>query len=1451
MKYIILAIMLVLMMVLLSPVSAAASDENFDGAPAGDTGTQSYTLNGVTYTTNDAGGANIYIVTDGNIASGGDLALGYRSSEPNQTTLVTFKTSDGSEFKLNSFVISTGLGDTTVTIKGYRDNAEIASSSVNTESFTTFNVTGNSDWEYIDEVRMTGADLDVDIDDIDFSPAVLPTYYSVTYNGNTNTAGTVPVDGNVYSNGASVTVLGNTGSLVKTGYAFTAWNTAAGGSGTSYNDGATFSMGSSNVILYAQWIPIPVANFSANVTSGAVPLSVGFTDSSTNSPTTWFWDFGDGANSTIQNPTHEYSSAGTYNVSLNATNAGGSNISTQLSYITAAIAPVANFSANVTSGASPLSVGFTDSSTNFPTSWFWDFGDGTNSSTQNPTHTYSSAGTYNVSLNATNVGGSNMSTQLSYITASIVAPVTSFSANVTSGTSPLSVVFTDSSTNSPTSWLWDFGDGSNSTLQNPTHEYTSVGTYNISLNASNSVGSNVSTQFSYITVADVPVANFTSNVTSGSFSLPVAFTDLSTNNPVGWAWYFGDEDLSGAWTELNSNSGWSERSSHTSVVLPDGSIVVMGGISDGSNVLNDTWRSTDNGTTWTLMNASSGWEARKAHSTVVLSDGSIVLMGGLEGSNELSDTWRSTDNGATWMLMNASSGWSGRYWHSSVVLPDDSIVLMGGQDDSSKLNDTWRSTDSGATWNEVNSSSGWSARNTHQSAVLYDGSIVLTGGSLGSGNHLNDTWRSTDNGSTWTELNSSSGWSQRRSHSMLVLPDSSIVLMGGTDDTTNLNDIWRSTDNGSTWTLINASADWPERSYHSNVVLPDGSMVLMGGYYDASTRYNDTWRLFTAGSTEQNAIHTYTDAGTYQVSLQAYNPGGYDNVIRAAYVTTAVAPVANFSSNVTSGNVPFFVNFTDSSTNSPTSWFWDFGDGTNSTLQNPTHEYSSAGTYNVSLNASNVGGSNVSTQLSYITVADMPVANFTSNVTSGAIPLSVNFTDSSTNSPTTWFWEFGDGTNSTSQNPTHIYTSTGAYNVSLNASNVAGSDVTMQLSYITTAVTPVANFSANVTSGLAPLSVNFTESSTNSPTSWFWDFGDGTNSTDQSPTYTYSSAGTYNVSLNASNAGGSNVSTQLSYITVTDVPVANFTASTESGYAPLSVVFTDNSSNSPTSWFWDFGDGENSTSQSPTHSFSAIGTYNVNLNASNLAGSNVSSNLIITVTTAPSSGSSGSSGSSSSGGGGGGSTGEAYENIVTKAVETAFVNKNSHVIYEFDVQDSPVVSVQFDSLKNSGRVQATVEVLKGRSSFATKDCPGEIYKQVNIWVGKSGFASSDNVENTQIHFKVEKLWVTENNIDPATIRMMHYYDEDWHALSTSKTDEDEQYLFFVVDTTGFSPFSIVGDTIAVVEEEIAETPEQVPVVEEEPEPEPAEKGYGTMVLIAILILVVVSVAVYFYKKKDE
>lgn len=178
--------------------------------------------------------------------------LGYRSSGMNQTTEVTFKSSDGSEFKLNSLDISRGFGDSNFTIKGYRDNSEIVSSSVNISTYITFDVSGDSNWENIDEVKMLGSDLDIDIDDLDFSDAVVPTY-SVTYNENTGTGGSVPTDGSSYTNGQSVTVLGNTGSLVKMGYTFAGWNTLANGSGADYVGSSTFSMGSINVTLYAKW----------------------------------------------------------------------------------------------------------------------------------------------------------------------------------------------------------------------------------------------------------------------------------------------------------------------------------------------------------------------------------------------------------------------------------------------------------------------------------------------------------------------------------------------------------------------------------------------------------------------------------------------------------------------------------------------------------------------------------------------------------------------------------------------------------------------------------------------------------------------------------------------------------------------------------------------------------------------------------------------------------------------------------------------------------------------------------------------------------------------------------------------------------------------------------------------------------------------------------------------
>ncbi|RPH28635.1 MAG: PKD domain-containing protein, partial [Bacteroidales bacterium] len=169
----------------------------------------------------------------------------------------------------------------------------------------------------------------------------------------------------------------------------------------------------------------PVANFSASPTSVTAGQSVTFTDLSTNTPTSWSWTFTGGtpSTSTAKNPVIKYNTAGTYNVTLTATNSAGSNTKTVTGYITVTGAvqkPVANFSASATSVTTGQSVTFTDLSTNTPTSWSWSFTGGTpaTSTTKNPSVTYNTAGTYSVSLTATNTAGSGTKTMTGYITVS-------------------------------------------------------------------------------------------------------------------------------------------------------------------------------------------------------------------------------------------------------------------------------------------------------------------------------------------------------------------------------------------------------------------------------------------------------------------------------------------------------------------------------------------------------------------------------------------------------------------------------------------------------------------------------------------------------------------------------------------------------------------------------------------------------------------------------------------------------------------------------------------------------------------------------------------------------------------------------------------------------------------------------------------------------------------------
>lgn len=253
--------------------------------------------------------------------------------------------------------------------------------------------------------------------------------------------------------------------------------------------------------------PAPVASFSATPLSGTAPLTVQFTNSSTNA-TTWSWNFGDGTTSTAQNPSKTYSSAGTYTVTLTATGSGGSNTATRTGYITVTAPstttkPTAKFSATPTSGPAPLLVTFTDTSTGTVTSRSWNFGNGQTSTAPSASITYNpnTAGTttYTATLTVSNSAGSSTTSQT--ISATAAAPLASFSASPTSGSAPLAVTFTSTSTGTITSYAWDFGDGTTSTVQNPSKTYANAGTYTVSLKVTGPAGSNTKTQTGYITVS--------------------------------------------------------------------------------------------------------------------------------------------------------------------------------------------------------------------------------------------------------------------------------------------------------------------------------------------------------------------------------------------------------------------------------------------------------------------------------------------------------------------------------------------------------------------------------------------------------------------------------------------------------------------------------------------------------------------------------------------------------------------------------------------------------------------------------------------------------------------------------------------------------------------------------------------------------------------------------------
>ena len=314
-------------------------------------------------------------------------------------------------------------------------------------------------------------------------------------------------------------------------------------------------------------------------------------------------------------------------------------------------------------------------------------------------------------------------------------------------------------------------------------------------------------------------------------------------------------------------------------------------------------------------------------------------------------------------------------------------------------------------------------------------------------------------------------------------------------------------------------------------------------------------------------------------------------------------PTSDFTFTVDAG----VVTFTNQSSNANT-YNWDFGDGNTSTDSDPIHTYTSEGTYNVTLTATNECGDVSSTQS--VSINLIPTANFVASITEICEGEEVQFTDASSDNVTAWLWTFEGGTpaTSTEQNPLVTYNTPGTYDVSLVVTAPAGTDEIIFENLIIVSALPTSDFVAvnNI------LTVTFTNNSTGAD-SYLWDFGDGNTSTDSDPIHTYAAEGDYTVTLTATNECGDAI--LIDIVSVNSLPSANAFVIDPEVCEGEEVQFTDASSDNVTGWLWTFEGGTpaTSTEQNPLVTYNTAGIFDVSLVVTAPAGTDeiIFENLII------------------------------------------------------------------------------------------------------------------------------------------------------------------------------------------------------------------------------------------------
>jgi len=836
--------------------------------------------------------------------------------------------------------------------------------------------------------------------------------------------------------------------------------------------------------------PAPTVNFDFENSCQGTPVQ--FTDltqnGGTGAMTGWSWNFGDNASggsnsSTLQNPTHTYTTSGTYQVSLTVSTANGCS-ATLIKPVTITVAPFVDFSYdNHCVSSNILFTPATSVNMAQVATWNWSFGDGTTSTLPNPQHTYNTPGNYLVTLTISNTTGCQNT--ISHTITILPAPVANFSTSAPACSQHL-VNFTNHSSAAVgyiMRWEYNFGDGASMVVNYPanpnvSHTYSTYGSYNVTLTVVTNDSCSATTSRN-VQILQSPLANFDYDVTCSG--MPVQFTDLSQGNLVTWSWNFGD---SGSGANNTSNL---QNPVHT--YQQAGNYVVLLLIGNA------------NGCTDTVSR------------TLNISPKPVVDFSFVNGC--AADTVHFISS--TFVNVSATTSWLWQFGDNSISTEVDPyhVYLTPG---------------------------------------TYNVSLTITN----------------QNGCTNVKTR------------QIQVTTAPIALYSSTTP--------------------NCSG--------TAVLFTDMSSTPNGTISSWNWNFGDGTILNVNAPANPNVSHTYASAGIYDVVLTIHTSTGCE-----AFYTTSVtindAPVTAFSFEGSCSGIPTL--FTDLSQsaglNSIVSWTWEFGDpasGMNniSNLPDPQHIFNNPGTYSVSLTTENsTGCTNTLSQI--LTITPKPAVDFVVSPSCVGMPVTFNVDPTITNiaEVASYLWDFGDGTATSSQaSPEHLYAQAGNYNTTLVITNLAGCENSVT-HVVTVHAVPVAQFTStgNCTANL----VQFTDLSYNPDgeeiVGWSWDFGVSTTSGDtssiQNPTYVYTTGGTYNVTLTITSASGC-TSVIVMPVTLIPAPAAQYSYVAEPCHNGA-VIFMDESTSaqSPiTGWYWEFAPGVYSTLQNPVHVYGASDTcYNVKL----------------------------------------------------------------------------------------------------------------------------------------------------------------------------------------------------------------------------------------------------------------